>query len=770
VVVGYLAGGYLSGPDTVDRVKGWFARRTLLGAMAVAAATAAGLTGADSGPAKAAATAGAGRPPVTPHVVIVGISGLRWTDVSAAVAPALWNVAGKGSVGSLVDYAVIPHTCPADGWLTLNAGAPAQVPHAGEAPCPALPPVISRAGRPGLPGSAQVPAMPSLVSRNGRFHNSPQWGLLASAAGTGNCATAVGPGAALALAGPGGHVGSYLPAGSAISRRLLARCPLTVVDLGSVPAATGTQAVAARTAFLRHADAELAVITADLPPGTTLMVTAPGASSMPPHLQVTAVSGPAYRSGVLDAASTRQPGIVVLTDLTPTVLHWRGQAVPAGTIGSQLTRAGRGSLTPSVRGLIDQDTAAQVWTGTHTIFFWSYALADVAALGGIGLIYWGGQAERRRRRAALWRVAGTFAGAVPAGSFLASLVPWWQFSHPAIWLYGLTVVWTAVVGTTALAGPWRRDPFGPPGAVAAVTVAVIGLDVMTGSRLQLGTPFGLSVLVAGRFYGIGGEAVGIYAVCGMVAAAWAGNTMLRPGHASGGDRPGPASGQDQPRRRSRALLAASAVAAFAVIACGWPQFGAKVGGTIAMVPGFVLLLMAMAGIRISVRRVALILGSGLALFAVFAFTNYLVPATGQSDIGAFAGNLLHGHAGGLLQRKVTSMIGSLAVNAYSPLVPVIVVAVGLMLAKPSWFAVKALPRGYSAESLLGMTLAMMWLVAVLGCFADDSGIVVPATALPLALPLGIALLAGVPPAGDALAGHGRVFAGALRHRPDRIAR
>jgi hypothetical protein len=69
-----------------------------------------------------------------------------------------------------------------------------------------------------------------------------------------------------------------------------------------------------------------------------------------------------------------------------------------------------------------------------------------------------------------------------------------------------------------------------------------------------------------------------------------------------------------------------------------------------------------------------------------------------------------------------------------------------------------------------MPLAVMWLVAVLGCFADDSGIVVPATALPLALPLGIALLAGVPPSGGAVAGHGRAFAGTLRHQPDRIAR
>jgi hypothetical protein len=193
---------------------------------------------------------------------------------------------------------------------------------------------------------------------------------------------------------------------------------------------------------------------------------------------------------------------------------------------------------------------------------------------------------------------------------------------------------------------------------------------------------------------------------------------------------------------------------FVVIACGWPQFGGKAGGTIAIVPCFLLLLMAMAGIRITIRRVAVVLGSGVALFAVFALVNYLIPATGPSDIGAFAGNLFHGHAGGLLTRKWTSMIGSLAVNTYSPLVPLVIVLVGLILLKPSWFAVRALPRGYSAEPLLAMTLAMMWLVCVLGWFADDSGIIVPATALPLALPLGFALLAGVPLTGGEAAGRG----------------
>ncbi len=729
----------------------------LLGALAVTASVLAVLMNVGTRPAPATAATGAA---VSPHVVIVGLSGLRWADVSPSETPALWQLAVAGSPGSLVDYAVLPRTCPADAWLTLNGGDRAQLPHGEKGPCPALPAVTAeprRGGHDAGPGPAHIVAMPSLVSYNHTLKYSPRWGLLASAAGHGNCATAVGAGAALALAGPGGDVGLYLPSVSAVSRALLAQCPLTVVDLGSLPSASGGDGGAARAGALRHADSELAAIRADLPAGTTLMVAALGAGTLPPHLQVVEVSGAAYRSGQLTAPSTRQPGMVVLTDLTPTVLGWRGQPRPAGLPGSPITRADRGGPTAVIRGLAGQDTTCQVWTSTHTVFFWTYALVDVAAFAGIGLLLWGGQPDRRRRRAALWRIAGTVTGAVPAGSFLANLVSWWLMSHPAIWQYGLTVAGTAAVSAIALGGPWRRDPFGPPGAVAAATVLIVGVDVMSRSRLQLGSPFGLSALEAGRFYGIGGESIGLYAVCGIIAAAWAGNTLLRRCRRPGpGQVAGPAPGRPG---RGRALLAALAIAVFVVVACGWPQFGGKVGGTIAVVPCFLLLLMVIAGVRITPGRLLLVLGSGVALFALFALVNYLVPATGQSDIGTFAGNLIHGHAGGLLQRKWTSMIGSLAVNTYSPLVPLVIVLAGLMLLRPSAFGIKALPRGYSAEPLMAITLAMMWLVCVLGWFADDSGIIVPATALPLALPLGFALLAGIPVMRDDTAERGPAVTG-----------
>ncbi len=658
------------------------------------------------------------------HVVVVGLSGLRWSDVSATKTPELWRLAGQGSVGNLVDYAVKPLTCPADGWLTLNAGARAQSDHTNAA-CGAFPAV-----RPDGAG-ASVPGLPALETYNHQFHNNPDWGLLSGQ--TPGCATAAGPGAALALADRAGHVASYLLALGQVTAAVLARCPLTVVDLG-------TLGYAERARQLAAADAQLARIAAALPPGTTLLVTAPGAPSKPPHLQLALADGPGYSSGLLNAASTRQPGLVVLTDLTPTVLGWLGATGPAQTVGAHITRGDRGSLASTVNSLTGRDTAEQVWRDTHGAFFWAYSLADAVVLAAIGLASWGPAQDQRRRRARRWRVAGVFAAAVPAGTFLANLVPWSTTAHPAAWLYAVSAALALVIAGGALLGFRNRGPLAPFGAICLFTLAVLGIDVMTGSGLQLETPFGLSVLEAGRFYGIGNEALGIYGLSGLFGAAWLALVLIRRSARLA------ASGGGSPSRRL-AVLAVAAVAIFAVFASGWPGFGGKVGGTIAMVPCFLLLAMAVAGVRLNWRRVLLVAVSGLALFAVFALISYLVPATGHSDIGVFAGNTLHGRSGGLLLRKINSNLGSLSVNAFSPLIPIVVIVTGLMLWRPAWFRLTTAPLAYDAQPptgpLLRPVLGVLWLMPVLGWLADDSGVIVPAAVLPFALPLGIGILAAV---------------------------
>jgi len=672
-----------------------------------------------------AASAAAVSGPAVRHVVIVGISGLRWDQVTPAATPELWRLADAGSVGSLVDYAQQPLSCPADGWLTLNAAARAQGPR----PCAPLPAVIPAGA------GASVPAMPQIIAANRDFRESASWGLLGSLA---SCSTAVGPGAALALASPTGAVSSYLPSASDLSPVVLARCPLTVVDLGQIGGIERTAASAV--------DRQLTRLVAELPAGTLLMVSAPGAAvaagtgglpAGPPHLMSIVVSGPGFADGVLGSASTRRPGIVTLTDLTPTVAGWLGRAVPAGTVGTRIDWTSRGHLPSTIRALLDRDTAEQVWLATHGWFFLGYGLADVLAFGLPALIFWGAGDDRRRDRARCWRIAGAVAAAVPLGSYLANLFPWWRWAHPAWSLYGLAIGWTLVVAAAALAGRWGRDPIAPFGLICLATVAVLGLDAMTGSRLQSEAPFGLSLLVSGRYYGIGNDVLGVYCVSALVGAAWLGRALPR-----------------------WPTAATSAVGLFAVIALGWPGFGAKVGGTIALVPCLVLLVVAGAGrVRLGWRWAVPIALSGVALFALFAVVSYFIPAAGRSDIGTFAGNLLRGNGGGLIERKASSNVGTLTVGAARWLIPVAAVAAAVALWRPAALRLRTLAAAFASAPSVPALAWLCWLVLVTGWFADDSGVIVPAAAIPFAVPLVVSIAVSVSAAPGGGRYGGMAFAG-----------
>ncbi len=102
--------------------------------------------------------------------------------------------------------------------------------------------------------------------------------------------------------------------------------------------------------------------------------------------------------------------------------------------------------------------------------------------------------------------------------------------------------------------------------------------------------------------------------------------------------------------------------------------------------------------------------------------------------------MLHGGSGGILQRKVSANVGSLTTTIYSPIVPLVVIAAALIIAWPGRFRLRALAGAVDALPLLRPVLTAIWLVAVLGWIADDSGVTVAASAIPLALMLVIAVV------------------------------
>ncbi len=55
-------------------------------------------------------------------VVLVGMTGVRWDDTSAAATPHLFTLLEYGSTGNLISRSVRSTSCPVDGWLAVSAG------------------------------------------------------------------------------------------------------------------------------------------------------------------------------------------------------------------------------------------------------------------------------------------------------------------------------------------------------------------------------------------------------------------------------------------------------------------------------------------------------------------------------------------------------------------------------------------------------------------------------------------------------------------------
>jgi hypothetical protein len=247
---------------------------------------------------------------------------------------------------------------------------------------------------------------------------------------------------------------------------------------------------------------------------------------------------------------------------------------------------------------------------------------------------------------------------------------------------------------------------------------VLAADVITGSRLQLSSLWGLSPLDAGRFYGLGNVAFAAFAMSALIAAAWAAATLLTHG------------------RRRAAAVTVAAIGVAAVVVDGWPSFGADFGGVLALVPGFALLTAGVGGLRVTLRRTAAVVGAAIAAVGTIAVVDWARPPANRSHLGRFVQQVLDGDFGAILRRKLEANIHSFGERpAVGLLVLGLLIVTTVVVAWPERVRVTKVIDAYAAEPALRPCLAACLLTAVVGLTVNDSGVIIPAVALMVAVPL-----------------------------------
>lgn len=672
-------------------------------ALAVGTALLAGLSTAPA----AAAGSGSGSAPSSGPIVVVGIAGLRWSDIQRDTTPTLYSLIGAGSVASISVRTVNLLTCPVDAWLTLSAGNRATGSPAGastEQPtstsnrqtCPRIPPV--RNGRvTGWSGLVRLQQPDT-----GSYGRPGVLGHRLARAGV--CGTAVGPGAAVALAGLDGRVRHV---SRTVDRKTLGACPVTVVDAGSLPPSPAPRIIA-----LERFDHRVGAIRSRLGPGSRLVIAGiADVAGTRPGLQVVL----SWQAGLasnswLTSDSTRRTGLVQLTDLTATLLN----RVGAGTNGLDgapllLGPSRNIGIARTIENRIDLSVLTQMLPDLTP---WFAGVFAGLLLCVFGLAY----LRRGAPQALAW--AALCLSAVSVATYLSTLTSWWTGHYPALSLGAELAGIALALGTLASLPPWRQ-PWAPVVVVAGVTVVVLTVDAAVGTPLQIGSLLGSGLIEGARFFGFGNGTFAVYATCVLLVAGAVADLLVQRG------------------RRALGVVAATSIGVLASLVDGYPTWGADFGGLLSLLPGVFVLALLLAGVRLSPGRVVGIGALVVLAGAAVAAADWLRPVSEQTHLGRFVQRVIDGDATGILTHKADGALATL-LNPLGIVGFVAFVFAVLVIRDPSRFRAARLLRAYAAWVTLRETLYAVATTALIGMCVNDSGVVIPVAALLVAAPLVLA--------------------------------
>lgn len=722
-----------------------------------------GISGGGALPARAADDARA--------VVLVGTSGLRWNDVDAFATPALRRLAEEASLGDLAVRSVRRLACPADGWLAISAGKRAADVPSEDGRCRTL-------EDPGADGV--VPGWDDYAGAAAESTYNAVLGTLGSAVRAGGVSAAgIGPGAAIALADRGGTpVGDHVPlpedpeelTGLVADR--LGSADLLVVDLGTVrdpgkattlrPLGTPGDVPAddlTRAEQVARIDRLLAAVRDGVEQSgrePTVLVASLADSGRAPRLQLTAALGPGilasapdFGGSLLGSLSTRQDGIVQTTDLTPSILSALDLAglVPPGTlVGAPVRPVAVGSPVPPFEVVLDIEQHAIEIQPLIPPFFLALVFVNLAFYLVVAI----GLNSRMVARLRRWRssldphavllalsVAGVSIASIPVATYLANAIPWWRTSAPGWTIFGLVLGIIAVITLVTLWPSWGRSATAPLAVVAGLTMAVLCYDAATGGKLQVSALMGAPPTVAGRFFGLNNQAFALLATSSVLVAVVSADPLVRRG-----------------RRRAAAGVIAG-IGVVVTILDGTPGLGSDFGGPPVLVPGFILFALMALGVRITVARVLGVLAAGVVVVVGFAMLDWLRPPDERTHLGRFIDTVLDGGLWDVVVRKLEQNVANLGGTWLTVLAIGGIALVAGVLARPirsvasapdggpyNWLSGGAPLRLLGdASPMLGSGVTTLSVMLALGFAVNDSGIVIPAIGVSLAVPLLVAVSA-----------------------------
>ena len=661
-------------------------------------------------------------------VTYVGAGNLQWSDLSPEITPTLWRLVDDSAVASMSVRSARDVTCPLDSWLSISAGGkaladeatggrsslnPGQLSGSVPASCATIP----------EPDDGKVPDWQSYLSLQDDASGSyARLGTIGqSLDNAGICSTAIGTGAAVGLATRNGQVPRYEREWSAPAQ---GRCPITMIDAGDLTGGYDDPT----EAQLRRIDALVADVVDAAPRGSYLVMSGTADREHAPALPQMALaarvgaSNPAW----LTSDTTRRQGYVHVADIGATILA-AVDAEPTGLDARPMTFGNDRNLSTAETVEDREDVASMSRViPEHGPVFGAWIVAIPVAVMVASLV-----ALIARRRGAQWArhrmfvrvgiVAALFAASIPCSLYLATAAQWWHSDHPTVTLAAVVIAIAAAITVACLLLRWRR-PYRFIAVQSGLTYIVLTVDGLVGTPLQAGSLLAAGPVFGGRFFGFGNVTFVVYAISALFTAAVVAQELHNRG------------------RARTAVGTAAAIGTVAVVVDGWPTFGADFGGMLSLVPGVVLLVLLLAGVRMGVGRLVPVAATGIALVAIVSYLDYLRPAPERSHFGSFVARVRDGDAWELLSNKLDALFASVS----GPVGWVEVAGFALCVAavlRPDRLHVPELATVYTAWPTLRPGLLAIATTCAIGSVVNDSGVLIAGLAVVATAPAIIATCA-----------------------------
>jgi hypothetical protein len=458
-----------------------------------------------------------------------------------------------------------------------------------------------------------------------------------------------------------------------------------------------------------------------------VLVVSPVSPVGPDQLVVAAAAGAGLEPGLARSGTSRRDGYVTLPDIGPTVLDALGIDKPGAMSAATIASSGGGAPDLSTFRELRDDNVRALFrndlSGPLTVLF----IVSQILTYGLAAYALSDRHRRLTRTVAFLLLAGM---ALPFVSFLAGVFPYWRLdvggAIAAVFAVSAAVAALTHAVSARTGGDDRHARALVPSVLTmSATVVLLVGDIVLGGPLQIDTAFGYGggAIVAGRLAGYGNLAWALLVAALIIAvtAIWGRRELAAGPQRDEGDRRGD-------------LAIIGGVFVLAVMAVGLPALGANVGGTISVVSGLAITLLALGGARLDLRRLAGVGVLTAVVLAVFGALDLRRDPQDQTHLGRLIDQTLGDEGiagfGTVIQRKINANLNILFSSVWSLVIPAALAFLAFLIWRPPRFLRTLFQR------VPGMRACVVGVLAtgVIGGVVNDSGIAIPAVMLTLLLP------------------------------------